>query len=170
MQKEHKRPPGVGAAQSKPTRLTLHLALECFLLRNTLNQCVPFLYVTHSPSSISPDILPATAFSFFDAWLCWCKSMFRARSKTTWIGAFIFVLISIHGILRPNVYPQWLVHWRGLLALFVVGPHPQYKFGFLFFKHFIDQTMLDVDSARAAAIEISGQLFIRGRILKRVLF
>jgi hypothetical protein len=49
---------------------------------------------------------------------------------------------------------------------FVVRPHAQYTHGALFLEYFVDETALDVDSARIGSVEISYELLAGRRIPK----
>lgn len=49
---------------------------------------------------------------------------------------------------------------------FVVRPHAQYTHGALLLEYFVDETVLDVDSARIGSVEVSYELLVGRRILK----
>jgi len=53
---------------------------------------------------------------------------------------------------------------------FVVRPHPNDLHSSLFFEDLIDETMLDIDSARICSCEITDELFVRRGSLKRIEF
>ncbi len=52
---------------------------------------------------------------------------------------------------------------------FVVSPHPQHFHHFLFLKHLIDESMLDVNPARVSTRKVTKKLLIARRTLKGIL-
>ena len=69
---------------------------------------------------------------------------------------------------RPDYCRAWsFYHWMQSQT-FVVGPHTENFYGLFLFDDLIDQAVLSIDPPGVQAGEFAHQLFIGGRILKRI--
>jgi hypothetical protein len=57
---------------------------------------------------------------------------------------------------------------RRKIRLFIMAPHPDHFDHGIGFKHLVNQSMLDVDSPRISAAQVTNQLLVRWRILGRL--